>query len=63
MANSLSFVNMCQSIGSYGHGFKPPPMHEFSTWIFKGNVKITEIIVYEVKKTRWPERYVSQKFD
>ena len=50
MGNSL-FVNIYQSIGSYGHGLKPPSMHELSTWILKEKVKTAETIIKEVKKT------------
>ena len=50
VGNSL-FVNIYQSIGSYGHGLKPPSMHELSTWILKEKVKTAETIIKEVKKT------------
>ncbi|PON53148.1 Ribonuclease H-like domain containing protein, partial [Trema orientale] len=57
-ARSPSFFSMCRSIGSYGRGLKPPSMYELRTWILKEELKTTENIVDEIKRT-WPQTGVS----
>ncbi|XP_062089765.1 uncharacterized protein LOC133796311 [Humulus lupulus] len=58
LAKSLSFINMCRSIGNYGRGLKSPSMYELRTWILKEEIKTTDAIVEDVKKT-WPQTGVS----
>lgn len=58
VVNSPSFISMCRSIGNFGRGFKPPTSYELSTWILDEEVKTTQTIVDEVKKT-WSQTGVS----
>ncbi|XP_060961998.1 uncharacterized protein LOC115710731 [Cannabis sativa] len=58
LAKSPSFINMCRSIGNYGRGLKPPSMYELRTWILKEEIKTTDTIVEDIKKT-WPSTGVS----
>ncbi|KAL6519452.1 hypothetical protein OROGR_018772 [Orobanche gracilis] len=58
VVSSPSFINMCRSLGNFGRGFKPPTPYELSTWILDEEVKTTQSIVDEVKKT-WSQTGVS----
>ncbi|KAK1591715.1 hypothetical protein Q3G72_012251 [Acer saccharum] len=44
VASSPSFINMCQSIGNYDLGLKPPTAHELSTTILKAEEDNTKEI-------------------
>ncbi|XP_057779563.1 uncharacterized protein LOC130998147 [Salvia miltiorrhiza] len=55
---SPSFVSMCRSIGLYGKGLKVPSRHELSTWILKEEVKTTDVIVDDIKRS-WIQTGVS----
>ncbi|PON98691.1 Ribonuclease H-like domain containing protein [Trema orientale] len=52
------FFSMCRSIGSYGRGLEPPSMHELRTWILREELRTTENVVEEIKRT-WPQTSVS----
>ncbi|XP_057804187.1 uncharacterized protein LOC131019614 [Salvia miltiorrhiza] len=55
---SLSFVSMCRSIGLYGKGLKVSSKHKLSTWILKEEVKTTDVIVDDIKRS-WIQTGVS----
>ncbi|KAK1549453.1 hypothetical protein Q3G72_002409 [Acer saccharum] len=50
IANSPSFINICQAIESYGHGLKLPTSYELRTSILKVQEANTQAVVDEVKK-------------
>ena len=50
-------MKMLHSIGSYGWGLKHPSMHELRTWILKEELKTTNKVVEEIKRT-WPQTRV-----
>ncbi|XP_039117838.1 uncharacterized protein LOC120253587 [Dioscorea cayenensis subsp. rotundata] len=55
---SPSFANMVMSIGNYGRGLKRPSIHELRNWILNEEIKTTNKIVEEMKRT-WPSTGVS----
>ncbi|KAK0603225.1 hypothetical protein LWI29_002651 [Acer saccharum] len=58
VVKSPSFINMCRSIGNFGHGLKPPTPYELSTTILNAEEENTKAIVADVKKT-WTQTRVS----
>ncbi|KAK0580958.1 hypothetical protein LWI29_008151 [Acer saccharum] len=62
IANSPSFINMYQSIGSYMCGLKLPTTYELRTSILKVEEANMQAIVVEVKKT-WAQTGVSIMLD
>ncbi|PIA30425.1 hypothetical protein AQUCO_05600109v1 [Aquilegia coerulea] len=50
-ARSPSFHNMLRSVGSYGRGLKSPSIYELRMWILQQEVKTTDEMIEEVKKT------------
>ncbi|CAN6458842.1 unnamed protein product [Victoria cruziana] len=51
LCNSTYFTNMCESLGDYGRGFKPPSYHEMRTWILKKEVDDIRSVLENCKKS------------
>ncbi|XP_026383598.1 uncharacterized protein LOC113279103 [Papaver somniferum] len=56
--DSPYFVNMVRSVGEYGRGLKPPSMYELNSWVLKEEVKLTNDMVDNAKRT-WAENGVT----